>query len=137
MFHVLAKSEKSRQFSSSSLIIFFFYNKTFKNPFTPTNSLVTIQSFFSLSFTFFVLFCFSYARDKMKNIFLFLQPSSIFTIFLILFKNRLLQTLLILVACRKRVIQELRESALRHPSEGGLLGQISDYEIRARPMLSS
>ncbi|PFX21001.1 hypothetical protein AWC38_SpisGene14525 [Stylophora pistillata] len=30
-----------------------------------------------------------------------------------------------------------QESALRNPSEGAHLGQISDYEIRAPPMLSS
>ena len=94
---------------SLTVVCLFFYI-TFINPSSPKitiSFLVTIWSFFFFLFCFCYLLSFFHARDKTKNISLFLLPSSKFTFFLILFKNMLLSTLLILTACRTRVIYKL------------------------------
>ena len=94
--------------SHLTFLCLFFYI-TFINLSTPTISLVTIWIFFSFSLVLSSFLSFFHARDKTKNISLFLLRSSKFTFFLIPFKNMPLSTLLILAACRTRVISKLRK----------------------------
>ena len=90
---------------SLTVVCLFFY-VTFINPSSQDHDLFfgNYLEFFSFLVCFCYLLSFFYARDKTKNIPLFLLPSSKFTFFLILFKNMLLSKLLILTACRTRVI---------------------------------
>ena len=63
---------------------------------------------FSLHLFYFVFFFFTRSGQNEKHLSLFLLPSLKFAIFLILYKNMSLSTLLILAGRRTRVIYELR-----------------------------
>ena len=101
--HTSFPTAKSNRFS-------FFFNKTFTYSVTPPISLETISNFFLslFYFVFVVVFYFfprSWQEEKLVSLFLLRSPK--FTIFLILFKNMPLSTLLILSVCRVSVSESL------------------------------
>ena len=93
---------------TSHVSLFVFLHNIYK-PFHSHDLIGNYLDFFSFSLVLSSFLSFFHARDKTKNISLFLLRSSKFTFFLIPFKNMPLSTLLILAACRTRVISKLRK----------------------------